>query len=144
MRISAALLFLAATLCLSSDAAAQSPAPPAPAEAEAESPSLDWDRDFDLILESRQGSDRENSSKKARVSALEADLERLRKEEQDLRVRREIFAGNVAGEEAFQEMLRLEVSSPNRARDVLDAKIAEVRARITNIEVELVRARRAK
>lgn len=143
MRAASALL-LAFSLSLGYGTKAQTPPPAGTQEAESASPALDWDRDFDLILESRQGNDRQNAAKKAKVDTLESELARLRGEEKDLAARREIFTGNVAGEEALHEMARLEVGSPDRARDLLDSKLAEVRARITDMEVELKRARKGK
>jgi chromosome segregation ATPase len=105
---------------------------------------LDWDRDFDLILESRQGNDRQNSAIKSKVETLQRDLEKLRKEEEDLKARRQVFSSNVTGEDAFVEMLRLEAGSPERARAMLDAKLIEVRSRIADIEAALRRAKRVK
>ena len=139
-----AALLLAVALTLGPGVCGQNPPPKSPEGAETASPALDWDRDFDLILESRQGNEREKSAKNAKVDAIQRELEKLRKEEEDLRARREVFSGNVTGEEAFAEMLRLEAGSPERARALLDAQLTDVRARIADIEVALKRAKKAK
>jgi hypothetical protein len=139
-----ALLLLAATLTLGPGMCGQNPPPKPPEGAESASPALDWDRDFDLILESRQGNDRENAAKSAKVEALQHDLEKLRKEEEELTGRIKIFSGNVTGEEAFSEMLRLEAGTPERARSILETQLAEVRSRITDLERALIRAKKAK
>jgi hypothetical protein len=139
-----AALLLAAILVAGPGLCGQNPPPKPPDGAESASPALDWDRDFDLILESRQGNERQSSAKSAKLETLQRDLEKLRKEEADLKARREIFSGNVTGDEAFEEMIRLEAGSPERARALLDIQLADVRARIGDLEMALKRAKRAK
>jgi hypothetical protein len=118
--------------------------PPPPKEAAPAQAALDWDRDFDLILESRQGKGREYSVRNSKLEALRSRKKQLEDEEADLRARLEIVASNVTGEEAFNEMVRLEVNTPDRARAILESKLAEIRNRIQDVDEEIRRALRGK
>jgi chromosome segregation ATPase len=140
MRLTALLFSLA--LASGWSARGQSPPPPPPKDAGAPSSSLDWDRDFDLILESRQGTARENPKVAARTEEIQKELDTLRKEEADLEARLKLFSGKVADEQTLMEMVRMEVNSRERARVILEEKLSDARARIQDLEDELKRSRR--
>ena len=142
MRAAAAVLF-AASLALCWRAQAQNPPQP-PQNGTPGIPAMNWDRDFDLIIESRQGTERENPKTVVKTEAIQKELETLRKEEVDLEARLKIFSGNVTGEEAMAEMMRLEVNSPDRARAILEEKLAEASTRIQDLEDDLKRLKRGR
>jgi hypothetical protein len=105
---------------------------------------LDWDRDFDLILESRQGAEREVRRRNARLEAIQKEMEGARAEEADLVARLKILADEGAGESALEEMLRLDAPSPDRARAILNARLEGVRERISDLEDDMKRAERVR
>lgn len=143
MRLRAAALLVAFTCAVGSVPAAQEPRPQEKESALA-SPALDWDRDFDLILESRQGGERENTRRNVRLDAIQKDLDELRAVETDLLARLKVLSEEGAGEAALEEMLRLDAPSPDRAQAILNARLEQVRARIADLEDDMRRAKRAR
>lgn len=143
MRLSASVLLVALGCAVGSGPEAQEPRPREEESAPA-SVALDWDRDFDLILESRQGGDREVTRRNARLEAIQKEMDDLRAAEADLLARLKVLSEEGAGDAALEEMLRLDVPSPDRARSILNARLEEVRERIEDLEDDLKRARRAR
>ena len=141
LRLAAAIL--AGFLAWGLRPAAEAPEPPrepAPAAGSA----LDWDRDFDLILESRRGKEGEAVRRDPRAEALQKEIETLRAAEADLAHRLRVLSEDGVGEAALQEMLRLDVPSPDRARAILEARLQETRSRISDLEDDLRRRWRAR
>ena len=138
-----AIVSAALTLCpLGPPAQEKAPAKPAASEKPSD-PVLDWDRDFDLILEERQGSEREAAFRGAKVADLEKEVKRLKEQEAGIREHRKIFEHTVMDEVTYGELAKLGVGNCSEAIKLLDGQLSEIGRKVDDLEDKIRRMKRS-